>query len=321
LISAGVLDGAEHRRSGESEHRPSIEEDRAVGRDIVSLYRWMSQDDRLQRDWEQNQPRTDRALEAGLNVRITREVATAILQAFKLICEPAARSLSVPPEGTVAEAELRKYARERLGAGGARLANLLERTEPIPAEVRTAALTSLRFYRCRPDPANELVRLPWTPEGLRNLCAAPDDQLVAPCLRVPQAARKAAGVRELAQFLLSPGHPDEKELRERLQAMPSFGPERAEVVGVFAFRRGWPITDNYLWQVLQRHGLLTPEESKATIFTQRRRLFVPHWRRLLAADLGPPDALAANLYLWACEVGRYRISYDLDDFVPADSRG
>ena len=59
--------------------------------DIVELYGCLSRDVRLQRNWERNQPRVDRCLEAPLMVsEAAREVATAALLVIKLCFEPQA---------------------------------------------------------------------------------------------------------------------------------------------------------------------------------------------------------------------------------------
>jgi hypothetical protein len=55
---------------------------------ITDLYRAMLADDRLQKFWEQNQPRIDRAFDSPLIARTPREFATAALLIMKLHCLP-----------------------------------------------------------------------------------------------------------------------------------------------------------------------------------------------------------------------------------------
>ena len=104
---------------------------------IVALYRRLEADERLERDWEQKQPRTDRCIEAPLIVQTPRELATAAALVVKILHEPGADSIPVPP----ASAELLQWARDRrhdLCKGGPRLANVIEGSAASPQE-RAAA--------------------------------------------------------------------------------------------------------------------------------------------------------------------------------------
>ncbi|MFH1619886.1 MAG: hypothetical protein ABIG11_08275 [bacterium] len=100
---------------------------------IEKLYKALRDDPRLQKDWERNQPRIDRALEAILIVRTPREVATACLLACKLRFEPAAAACRPPAfdNGLISWARTQKQ-------GGARLANIVEEKTPADQEARTA---------------------------------------------------------------------------------------------------------------------------------------------------------------------------------------
>jgi len=48
---------------------------------LVAVYQALRADPRLQKNWEENQPRLDRCLEAPLIARTSREIATAALLA------------------------------------------------------------------------------------------------------------------------------------------------------------------------------------------------------------------------------------------------
>ncbi len=219
---------------------------------IVNLYRQLRDDPRLQKNWEQNQPRTDRALESVLIARTPREVATTVLLFVKRRYEPAATRISSDP----CHSELLAFARSQ-GMGGRQLANLIERSDADP-DVVMAAIESLRFYHNRSE-ANELVRLAWTPDGLQNLSRAPVSDIFSTQLRPTWADRKSAGLRDLAKLLLDAPSYGDDYFRTLLREIPGLGPERADAVGVFGFGRGWPIVDEYLWRLLRRHGVLKAE--------------------------------------------------------------
>lgn len=269
---------------------------------LVELYRHLRADARLQRDWEQNQPRRDRALESVLIARCSREVATAVLLTIKLRYEPAAVDFLQPP----CPADLVAFG-QRQGAGGSRLVSCL--AGAVPEVVRAAAIHSLHYYRDRAGP-NPLVRLPWSDAGLRRLQAAPCADIILPELRPSSAERKSRGVRDLARVLLVPQYDaSDRALRQQLRAIPGLGPERADYVGVF-FSRGWPIVDEYLWRLLRRHGLLSQQQSAATSYAARRRHFEALWQTLLAAEANvTPGEVAATLHLWACEAERFQYEY------------
>lgn len=270
--------------------------------DIVDLYAALRDEPRLQKNWERNQPRFDRALEAILIVQTPREIATASLLAVKLRFEPTAAGLRAPRP----DVELAAWARTQ-GRGGARLAEMLEGGTPANEQAMAAAACSLRFYRDRGG-ANELVRLPWTSEGLARLAAAPPDNVINPALK-PTSKYAAAGLPRLAALLGRPLPLTDDGLRAQLRAIPGLGPERADAVGCFAYRQPWPIVDEYLWKMLIRHESICTDLAGASGYDRRRVLFEPYWQRLTHAGLGDPNEIAAALYLWADEAERYGFRY------------
>ena len=123
------------------------------------------------------------------------------------------------------------------------------------------------------------------------------------------AQRKAEAVRRLAKLLVDPPEVSDTELRDLLRSIYGLGPERADVVGVFGFRRAWPIVDNYLWRLLARHGLLQPGQERMKDYDHKRRVFEPQWQALEAANFDDPAEVAANLYLWADEAEKFGYAY------------
>ncbi len=273
---------------------------------ITDIYRNLRDDQRLQKSWEQNQPRTDRALESLLIARTPREVATAVLLSVKLRYEPAAAVFL----HVQADSGLLSFARTQ-GSGGARLANLIERLGDKECVAKSASIHSLHFYRNRAAD-NGLVRVAWSIEGLRAVSAAPVGEILIQELLPPWAERKALGLRELAEILIERVPFGDDPLRWRLRKISGLGPERADAVGVFGFQRGWPIIDEYLWRLLGRHGVLTPLQQTAASYDCRRETFEPYWRELSQSGLAATEELAATLYLWACEAERFGYTYALE---------
>ena len=261
-----------------------------VARDVVALYVAMRDDDRLQKNWEQNQPRTDRALESVLiGSKTSREIATAALLAAKLRLEPAAaRLVDVEPSSG-----LNAFAKEA-GGGSTRLAAIVREGRDADPEAFAAAVYTLEFYRDR-SAFNELVRLSWSTAALKALAVADPEAIINNRLRPTYSKPKAACLKELAELLTSPEHPDDETLLRRLRQLPRVGSERADAIGVFAFQKPWPIVDEYLWGLLARHGVLKEEERDASSYERRRRLFEPHWQELLSAKLDEPSEVAATL--------------------------
>lgn len=54
-------------------------------------------------------------------------------------------------------------------------------------------------------------------------------------------------------------------LRDRLLALPGVGPETADAILLYALGHAVPVADEYLRRVVERHGLLTPQEGRRRI--------------------------------------------------------
>jgi len=188
------------------------------------------------------------------------------------------------------------------------LANIITGVHEAAPEAQAAAIQALRFYAERSAP-NELVRLPWSRSGLRQLASASPEEVFPWGFRIGHWKLKARGVSELAALLDDPPLGDDEALRKRLRAVHGIRDERVDAAGVFGFRKPWPIVDEYFWRLLGRHGVLRSEEVTLKGYGRRRRAFVPHWQRLLAANAGDPNQVAATLYLWADEAEKFGFSY------------
>jgi hypothetical protein len=272
---------------------------------IVDLYRALAADPRLQKDWEANQPRVDRAFEAPLIARTPREVATAALLWIKLRFEPTAAEFN----DVLLDEQLLVFARSQ-GPGGARLANVITNHTTASRTARAAAIHALAFYRCRSQ-ASPLVRLAWSRDTIKAVAYASPDQLIDPALRPTWADRKAKAVACIASMLQHGARCDgsDKELRENLRSVPGLGPERADAVGVFAFRRPWPIVDHYLWSGLADHRVIGPTDARLASNDARCCAFAPYWAQLAAAFPEDLNNLAATLYLWSDEAARFGYRY------------
>jgi len=168
--------------------------------DSIELYQALEQDDRLQKNWERNQPRVDRALESPLIARTPREVATAALLVMKLKCEPAAEVFI----DTNIDEDLIAFARSQ-GTDGTRLANVIEGKKDADRIAVVAAICSLRFYRDR-SADNPLVRLAWSQNGLGRLSRSESVEIINPALKPTWAKRKADAVKALARVLARISH-------------------------------------------------------------------------------------------------------------------
>lgn len=270
---------------------------------IVELYVAMRDDERLQKNWELNQPRIDRVFEAPLIVRCPREIATAASLAIKLKFVPEAEPfLNVKPDG-----RFEQCLRSLRTAVATRVQNVLKHGDRFAC----AAITHALHYYADRGADNPLVTLKWSVEGLSRLSTA-DPAAIETAKLKPTCANACLCVGKLAGLFLNRNKvTDDTEFRKRLRSseFPCLGPERVDAVGVFGFRRGWPIVDDYLWRLLERHGLLSPEESGKERYDQRRKSFERHWRMLLRSELVAPDELAATLYLWADEAEKFGYSY------------
>jgi len=269
---------------------------------IIDLYSSLEADARLQRAWRENQGSRDRCLEAPLIVKTPREVATAALVWLKLKFDPEFKdSQKLIPEEDLLDWAYRN--RKDRCIGGPRLVNLC-RNPAATEEERQSAIASLLFYRDR-FTKNPLVRTDWSDVGLQSLAASAPQDVVAPLLKVT-SKYAPMGVIGVAQLLCTP--PD--VISYPLPKIPGVGEERSDAIGVFGFRQGWPITDENLWQLCAVHGLLNPTQAAATSYKERRKQFQPHWEALTnARPQIDPSELAATLYLWANEAGRYRFRY------------
>jgi len=269
---------------------------------IVALYQAMGADDRLQKDWQHNQPREDRCLESPLIAMTPREVATAALLWLKLNFEPHTQNVNTAET----EGELLEWAyahRKDLCKGGPRLVKVIENRQATLQE-KWAATASLAYYRDR-SAQNDLVRCPWSREGLQALASATVEQVQAPHLRVT-GKNAPMGVIGVANLLIDPPAP----VTRPLPKIPGVGEERSDAIGVFGFSQGWPITDEALWRVCTRHEVFIPEEANARGYTKRNKFFRRHWEALLTAFPAlEPSEIAATLYLWTNEVERYGFQY------------
>lgn len=276
---------------------------------IEALYEAMKKDDRLQRNWERNQPRLDRALESPLIARTPREVATATLLAAKLKFEPCAERFREIGSSSI----VMEFARSLDKRVATRLLKVLQGTEADHI-AKAAVVHSLSFYADRAGD-NPLVRLPWSPEALSRLATASPAEVINAALKptLGVASTGTCVARLCGLFLSDVQASSDIELRARLRSkeFPGLGPERADAVGVFAFQRPWPIVDDYLWRLLYAHGVITEQEFSARGYDSRRRVFEPHWRRLMSANHGTPNAIAATLYLWADEASKSGYRYEL----------
>lgn len=269
---------------------------------IVELYQAMGADGRLQKKWERNQSRSDRCLEAPLIVMTPREITTAALVWIKIHYEP---SIECPckPEYDRTLMEWAEAHRKDLCKGGPRLINVIRNPEASRRE-KIAAIASLAYYRDR-NGENSLVRHLWSQAGLEALARATPEELQAPRLKVT-GKHAYLGVIGVARLLLNPPRP----ITRPLPKIPGVADERSDVIGVFGFSQGWPITDKALWHLCTRHQVFDQEESKIAGYKQRNKAFRRHWNVLVAAlPSVASDEISANLYLWANEAYRYEFDY------------
>ena len=274
-------------------------------KDIVELYLELRADERLQKNWETNQPRPDRVFEAPLIARTPREVATAAVLAFKM--KYAVEFVDAEPgEHVYAYVNSMSNPHHR-----GRVQNVLKGNDTW---ARAAMTHSVRFYLDRAN-APPLLRHPWSDDSLRQLAQAEPQDIVNPTLK-PTCGPVIGGtcISHLADLFLSGvSTMTDADLRKTLRSkeFPGLGEERTDAVGVFGFRMPWPVMDDYLWELLTRHRLLREDEMPLSNrqYRQRRRVFQPYWEALLKADLGDPGEIAATLYLWADEAAKFGYVY------------
>ena len=269
---------------------------------IVKLYNVLRADDRLQKDWEKNQSRNDRCLEAPLIVMTPREVATAALISIKMRFEPGIQNLA-PPELDESLLEWAYTNREDLCKGGPRLVKVIQNPDASQEE-KSAAVVSLSYYRDR-NAENSHIKYPWSQQGLQALAHSIPEEVQSPHLKVT-SKNAALGVIGVASMLVNPPNP----ITRPLPKLPGVGHERSDAIGVFGFSQGWPITDEALWQLCIRHNVFTEEDKNAKGYKKRNKYFMKHWKALLVAfPSADPGDIAANLYLWANEAHRYGHQY------------
>lgn len=273
---------------------------------IVTLYRALQNDARLQRDWKENQPGLDRAFEGPLIARTPREIATAALLIMKLRFEERACAYQdVRPSADHIE-----FGRTQ-GSGGGRLARILDGKVTGDQEAVAASCHTLDYYRNRNAP-NPLIRMHWSRSGLERLSRAQPDEMLNEVIRPTYAVRKAAAVATVAALKIASPDLEGTELRRELVAIPGVGPERADAIGVFGFGQLWPIVDDYLWKLLARHSVISRSEADVIGYIRRRRLFEPYWCSLLDVGINQaPADIAASLYLWATEAEKFGYEYGL----------
>lgn len=278
---------------------------------IVKLYQSMKHDERLQRDWERNQPRLDRALEAPLIVRTPREVATAALLAIKLKFEPDAKAY----QGIRPELPALRDAQTLEKRVASRLLKVLQSDEADEI-AKSAVAHSVNYYVDRAGD-NPLIRIPWSTNALQLIASAPPEEIINPALK-PTMGINSTGttIANLSRLFLEDSQElGDAELQARLRSkeFTGLGPERADAVGVFAFRRPWPIVDEYLWRLLHDHRLITDQEAGVGSYDARRRNFERHWQELLSAYPNNANELAATLYLWADEASKFGYRYHFQE--------
>ncbi len=190
---------------------------------IVGLYSALKQDTRLQKNWEMNQSRIDRALESPLIARTPREVATAALLVMKIRCEPAVAPCQVAPpdDGLIA------FGRTQ-GPGGSRLANVIQ---AAPDDLVVAAASATLMYYLDRSASNPLVKKPWSTDGLKTSAQASPSDLIHPLLRPTWSERKAVAVSSIASLVMQDIRVwGDQQLHSALRSIPGLGPERTDAV-------------------------------------------------------------------------------------------
>lgn len=100
-----------------------------------------------------------------------------------------------------------------------------------------------------------------TPDGLRSLPLAHLGELIRPSGFV---TRKAPALKaflalldsEFSGLLDTMAAAPATDLRRKLLALPSVGPETADAILLYAFEAAVPVADEYLRRIAERHGLL-----------------------------------------------------------------
>jgi hypothetical protein len=190
-----------------------------VSRRIVELYEALREDERLQKDWEQNQPREDRCIGAPLIVMAPREIATAALIWLKVQFEPGIQNLDKPD-------------RKDLCKGGPRHVKVIKNAEASRQE-KWATLASPAYCRDR-KAQNDLVRCHWSPHGLRALAGTAVEEFQAAQLKVTNR-NAPLGIIGVAGLLVKPPVP----INRPLPKIPVVGEEEGDAITVRENCRQW----------------------------------------------------------------------------------
>ncbi len=109
-----------------------------------------------------------------------------------------------------------------------------------------------------------------TPEGMRAIPLAKLRRLIRPSGFI---TRKAPALKTFMKMLDAEfggslevlAATPTGLLRDRLLALPGVGPETADAILLYALGHAVPVADEYLRRVVERHGLLTPQEGRRRI--------------------------------------------------------
>lgn len=267
----------------------------------------------LQRkECEYNQSGADRGMEAVLIQRSTRELATYALVRLRLEAMPELRTTSSDADWTPSEVQGLLCWAQTQGAGGTMLAKTVteEREQPTLNCRVLAALATLRFYHRRED-QNPIVKVPWSEDGFERLAALDVNGLLEYPAQGTFWKRKFQTVQRLVAHVRGKDSLrvlDDEAVVQSLRSIPGVGEQTASMVALFWLGRAVPIIDTYLLRLLSDHHLLpTPFPMSSSNHTHLRR----HLRQgAFAIEARHPEWPAARvlscLYLWACEIGRFR---------------
>lgn len=280
--------------------------------DLVKLFAALERFPGLQRkEWQLYQTGVDRGLEAVLIQRCTRELATYALVLLRLEVMPELCAVCNTVDQPLSEMQsLLRWARTQ-GAGGSILANVVEREGSYtpPSRRVLAALASLRFYHCRDD-QNSLVKSPWTEQGFARLAALDVCTLLTYPTHGAFWRKKFDTVKRLVTYIRGEDFSamDDDSVARSLQSIPGVGEQTASMVALFWLGRPVPIIDMYLLRLLHDHHLLPVSSSMTVEDKANLRRHILQGARDIEASR--PEWSAARvlscLYLWACEIGRFR---------------
>ena len=262
--------------------------------------------------WEHNQSGVDRGMEAILIQRCTREIATYALARLRLACMPdlahAAQS-----DGAIDQSELSELVSWAVTQSGgcSSMMKVMETEDPSGWLRGLAAAASLRYYRNRSD-SNPIVKAPWTQDGLTAAATMPCEQFLEYPTSGSTWARKYQAVVSLVDHIRRTpiAEMTDDEAYQSLLSLSGVGPQSASMISLFWLDRPEPIIDDYLKRVLRAWSMLP------AAFTGKSRAengeLREHLRRgaVVVAESTPgwsPQRVLACIYLWCCEVGRFRL--------------